>query len=75
MPSPTPVLAFGVGKAGRPQEGLEVVEEGLASVAMTGEQLATPLLKLWLSATDCISEIGRKPVNSGSQVAHVPLRL
>ena len=37
-------LAFGLGKAGRPQEGLEVVEEGLASVAKTGEQLASPSL-------------------------------
>jgi len=37
-------LAFGFGKAGRPQEGLEVVEEGLASVAKTGEQLASPWL-------------------------------
>ena len=32
-------LAFGLGKAGRPQDGLEVVEEGLASVAKTGEQI------------------------------------
>jgi predicted ATPase len=37
-------LAFGLGKAGRPQEGLEVVEEGVASVAKTGEQIANPSL-------------------------------
>ena len=35
-------LAFGLGKAGRPQEGLEVVEEGFASVAKTGEQIDRP---------------------------------
>ena len=33
------LLASGLGKIGRPQEGLEVVEEGFASVAKTGEQL------------------------------------
>ena len=37
-------LASGLGKAGRPQEALEVVEEGLASVAKTGEQIASPSL-------------------------------
>ena len=37
-------LAYGLGEAGRPQEGLEVVEEGLASVAKTGEQIASPPL-------------------------------
>jgi tetratricopeptide (TPR) repeat protein len=37
-------LASGLGKAGRPQEGLEVVVEGLASVAKTGEQASAPLL-------------------------------
>jgi pentatricopeptide repeat protein len=30
-------LASGLGKVGRPQEGLEVVEEGFASIAKTGE--------------------------------------
>ena len=38
------LLASGLGKVGRPQEGLEVVEEGLASVAKTGEQIASPSL-------------------------------
>jgi predicted ATPase len=38
------LLASGLGEAGRPQEGLEVVEEGLASVAKTGEQIASPSL-------------------------------
>ena len=37
-------LASGLGKAGRPQEALEVVEEGLASVAKTGEKIASPSL-------------------------------
>ncbi len=37
-------LASGLGQAGRPQEALEVVEEGLASVAKTGEQIASPSL-------------------------------
>jgi hypothetical protein len=37
-------LAFGLGKVGRPQEGLQVVEEGFASVAKTGEQIASPSL-------------------------------
>ena len=32
------LLASGLGKAGRPQEGLQLVEEGFASVAKTGEQ-------------------------------------
>jgi class 3 adenylate cyclase/tetratricopeptide (TPR) repeat protein len=33
------LLAAGLGKAGRPQEGLEVVDEGFASVAKTGERV------------------------------------
>jgi predicted ATPase len=37
-------LASGLGKAGQPYEALEVVEEGLASVAKTGEQIASPSL-------------------------------
>ncbi len=37
-------LASGLGKVGRPQEGLQVVEEGFASVAKTGEQIASPPL-------------------------------
>ena len=35
-------LAVGLGGIGRPEEGLEVVEEGLASVAKTGEQVGSP---------------------------------
>ena len=38
------LLASGLGRIGRPQEGLEVLEEGFASVAKTGEQLASPSL-------------------------------
>jgi len=38
------LLASGLGRAGRPQEGLEVVEEGLASVARTGQRFANPPL-------------------------------
>ena len=38
------LLASGLGKIGRPQEGLQVLEEGFASVAKTGEQLASPSL-------------------------------
>jgi predicted ATPase len=38
------VLASGLGKTGRPQEGLQVLEEGLASVAQTGEQWFSPSL-------------------------------
>jgi predicted ATPase len=37
-------LASGLGKVGRPEEGLEVAEEGLASIAKTGEQIASPSL-------------------------------
>ena len=33
------LLASGLGRIGRPQEGLQVLEEGFASVAKTGEQL------------------------------------
>jgi len=38
------LLASGLGRIGRPQEGLEVVEEGFASVAKTGERFASPSL-------------------------------
>ncbi len=38
------LLAFGLGGVGRPQEALDVVEDGLASVAKTGEQLSSPSL-------------------------------
>jgi tetratricopeptide (TPR) repeat protein len=38
------LLASGLGKVGRPQEGLEVLEEGFASVAKTGERIASPYL-------------------------------
>ncbi len=37
-------LASGLGKAGRPQEGLQIVEEGFASVAKTGAQVYSPWL-------------------------------
>ena len=37
-------LAIGLGRIGRPQEGLEVVEKGFASVAKTGYRLDIPLL-------------------------------
>jgi predicted ATPase len=37
-------LASGLGKVGRPREGLEAVEEGLASVAKTGERIYSPSL-------------------------------
>ena len=36
------LLASGLGRVGRPQEALNVVEDGLASVAKTGEQLSSP---------------------------------
>ena len=36
------LLASGLGKAGRPQEGLQVLEEGFASDARTGEQISRP---------------------------------
>jgi class 3 adenylate cyclase/tetratricopeptide (TPR) repeat protein len=38
------LLASGLGRNGRPQEGLEVLEEGLTSAAKTGYQLGAPLL-------------------------------
>jgi predicted ATPase len=38
------LLASGLGRNGRPQEGLEVLEEGLTSVAKTGYQLGAALL-------------------------------
>ena len=37
-------LTSGLGMTGRPQEGLQVLEEGFASVAKTGEQVYVPLL-------------------------------
>jgi len=37
-------LASGLGKAGRPQEGLQVVEEGFASIGKTGAQLCSSWL-------------------------------
>jgi predicted ATPase len=37
-------LASGLGRIGRPQQGLEVAEEGFASVAKTAEQNASPPL-------------------------------
>jgi tetratricopeptide (TPR) repeat protein len=37
-------LASGLGRVGRPREGLQVLEEGFASVAKTGEQVYGPLL-------------------------------
>jgi predicted ATPase len=38
------LLASGLGRIGRPQEGLEVLEEGFASIAKTGERSASPSL-------------------------------
>ena len=38
------LLASGLGRIGRPQEGLRVVEEGFASAAKTGEQLGSSWL-------------------------------
>ncbi len=38
------LLASGLGKVGRPQEGLQVLEEGFASVTKTGEQQSSPSL-------------------------------
>jgi tetratricopeptide (TPR) repeat protein len=38
------LLSSGLGKVGRPQEGLQVLEEGFASVAKTREQAAISLL-------------------------------
>jgi tetratricopeptide (TPR) repeat protein len=37
-------LASGLGRIGRPREGLQVLEEGFASVAKTGEQIHGPSL-------------------------------
>jgi predicted ATPase len=37
-------LASGLGKIGRHEEGLQVLEEGFTSVAKTGEQLSSPSL-------------------------------
>ena len=38
------LLAAGLGKVGRSDEGLQVVEEGFASVAKTGRQIDSPPL-------------------------------
>jgi adenylate cyclase len=38
------LLASGLGKVGRPQEGFQVLEEGFASVTKTGAQLHSPWL-------------------------------
>jgi tetratricopeptide (TPR) repeat protein len=37
-------LAIGLGKIARPEEGLQVLEEGFASAAKSGEQLSSPWL-------------------------------
>jgi class 3 adenylate cyclase/tetratricopeptide (TPR) repeat protein len=37
-------LASGLGRIGRPEEGLQLLEDGLASVAKTGEQFGVPSL-------------------------------
>jgi predicted ATPase len=37
-------LAFGLGRIGRPEEGLQLLEQGFASVAKTGEQASSPSL-------------------------------
>jgi class 3 adenylate cyclase/tetratricopeptide (TPR) repeat protein len=37
-------LAYGLGRIGRPQEGLLVLEEGLASIAKTGAQAGSPYM-------------------------------
>jgi predicted ATPase len=41
---PQSYLAIGLGRIGRPQEGLQVLEEALASIAKTGEQGASSYL-------------------------------
>jgi predicted ATPase len=41
---PSFLPASGLGKVGRPHKRLQVLEEGLASVAKTGEQIAGPWL-------------------------------
>jgi class 3 adenylate cyclase/tetratricopeptide (TPR) repeat protein len=38
------LLASGLGKVGRPQEGLQVLDDGFASVAKTGGQISSPYL-------------------------------
>ena len=38
------LLASGLGRIGRPEEGLQVLEEGFVSVAKTGEQFGSPYL-------------------------------
>ena len=38
------LLASGLGGIGRPEEGLQVVEDGFASIAKTGEQVGSPYL-------------------------------
>jgi len=38
------LLASGLGKAGRPEEGLQVLEEGFVSVSKTGEQFGRTFL-------------------------------
>ena len=38
------LLASGLGKAGRPEEGLQVLEEGFVSVSKTGEQFGSTFL-------------------------------
>ena len=37
-------LAFGLARMGRPEEGLQLLEQGFASVAKTGEQASSPSL-------------------------------
>jgi hypothetical protein len=38
------LLASGLGRIGRPEKGLQVMEEGFASTAKTGEQFGSPWL-------------------------------
>jgi class 3 adenylate cyclase/tetratricopeptide (TPR) repeat protein len=44
IPDPRVLLASGLGKVGRCEEGLQVLEEGFASVTKTGAQLHSPWL-------------------------------
>jgi predicted ATPase len=38
------LLASGLGKVGRPQEGLQLLDDGFASIAKTGGQISSPYL-------------------------------
>src|SRR5262249_8381946 len=69
-------LASGLGRIGRPQEGLQVIEEGFASVAKTGERNASPSLhhvkgELLLAQNQTNAAEGEQCFRTSIEIAHL----